>query len=174
MPFAITLRLDSTIASAVEEMWKTLAAKGIAADRYLLGYAPHITLAIYPDDAPSDALQAALRQVATHWKAMPVTLSGFGIFPAPTVGFCMVPVVTSGLLACYAALQAALPELEPHPHYRANTWIPHVTLSSTMRDPIDAIAALLPLWRPLNGFLDRADLMHFRPAEVLESYALNS
>jgi hypothetical protein len=82
MPFAITLRFDSSSASALEEMWDPLSVAGIDSDRVQLGYAPHITLAIYPDDAPVLRLQAALEQVGRHWDALPVTLSGFVPFPA--------------------------------------------------------------------------------------------
>jgi hypothetical protein len=49
MQFAITLRLDPISAVPIEAMWRRLAADGIDADRLQLGYAPHITLAIYPD-----------------------------------------------------------------------------------------------------------------------------
>src|ERR1700751_857994 len=69
MPFAITLRFDSSSASALEEMWEALSIAGIDSDRIQLGYAPHITLAIYPDDAPVLRLQAALEQVGRHWDA---------------------------------------------------------------------------------------------------------
>src|SRR5260370_32673180 len=154
MPLAITLRFDPDTAFTVEEMWRTLSAKGIDAARRQVGYAPHIALAIYPNDSPVDLLQAAVEQIAGHWQALPVTLSGFGIFPAPMTILYAAPIVTPALLARNAAIQAALPELQAHPHYRPDAWVPHVTLTGALRDPTRALAALLPLWQPLNGVLD--------------------
>ena len=115
---------------------------------------------------------AAVEEVAGHWKALPVTLSGFGIFPAPAAILYAAPIVTRALLARHEAIQVALPELQADPHYRPNAWVPHVTLTGALRDPTPAFAALLSLWRPLNGVLDRVDLVRFRPAEVLQSYVL--
>ena len=155
MPFAITLCLDAISASVVEEMWGTLAAQGIDADCTQLGYMPHVTLAIYPDDAPVDRLRVALEQAAEHWRALPITLSGLGIFPGPSSIVWAAPVVTSDLLASHAALQAALPELQVHPHYQRNAWMPHVTLSGALSDPGQAITALVPFWRPASCYLHR-------------------
>jgi 2'-5' RNA ligase len=124
MPFAITLRLDPGTAFMVEEMWRTLSAKSIDADRRQVGCAPHITLAIYADDVPGDLLQAAVEKSARHWKALPISLSGFGIFPAPAAILYAALIVTPAPLARQAEIQAALPELQVHPHYRPDAWVP--------------------------------------------------
>jgi len=60
------------------------------------------------------------------------------------------------------------------PHYRSNAWVPHVTVSGTLADPTRALAALLPLWQPLSGILDRVELVRFRPVEILQSHALRT
>lgn len=174
MPYAVTLRLDADVAPAVEGMWRTLAALGFDDDRHRLGYAPHVTLAIYPDDAPAGDMRAALESVARGWTALPVTLAGFGVFPGLAPVLWIAPVVTPALLDRHAAVQAALPDLVPHEHYRPGAWVPHVTLSgAALRDPAGALAALLPLFqRPLTGTLDQVDLVRFRPVEVLWSRRL--
>jgi len=46
-------------------MWEALATGGIDSDRHQLGYAPHITLAIYPDETPTAQLMAALRTLTS-------------------------------------------------------------------------------------------------------------
>jgi hypothetical protein len=82
-----------------------------------------------------------------------------------------VPVVTAELLARHQAIQTALPDLKVHAHYRPGAWVPHVTLSGALPDPGPALMALLPNWEPITGFLDRVDLVSFRPVEVLQSLA---
>src|SRR5438093_5815330 len=108
MPFGITLCFDPPSSATISKMWEALAVSGIDTDRHQLGYAPHVTLAIYPDDAPVDQLKAALRRLAQDWDALPVTLSGFGIFPSSSVAIWAAPVVTPELLARHAAVRAAL------------------------------------------------------------------
>ena len=117
-------------------------------------------------------LRAALEQVTRHWEALPITLSGFGIFPEPSAILWAAPVVTPVLLGRHAEIEIALPELQAHPYYRPNAWVPHITLSGALRDPGRALAAVLPIWRPLTGLLDRVDLVRFRPVDVLQSYVL--
>ena len=173
MPFAITLRLDPVSAAAVEEMWRTLADAGIDADCRDLGYVPHITLAVYPDDSPPDLLGNSLRLIAADRPAFPVTLSGIGIFPGRSSIVWAAPVVTPALLAWQAAILHALPDLAIHPHYRTDAWVPHVTLSGAVTDPGRAVSALSGGWRPVSGHLQQADLVRFRPVEVLRSYMLN-
>ena len=171
MPFAITLRLDPISAVPIEAMWRKLAADGIDADCDQLGYAPHITLAIYPDETPVKRLRTALEDTSRNWEALPVSLSGLGAFPGDRTVLWAVPVVTPALLARHQALQTALPDLEVHAHYRPGVWVPHVTLSGALPDPGPALMALLSNWEPITGFLDRVELVRFRPVEVLYSSA---
>jgi 2'-5' RNA ligase len=172
MPFAITLHLDPASAGRIDNLWHVLAAEGIDADRHDLGYPAHITLAIYPDGTPRDRLQAALTHATASWRTLPITLSGIGVFPGTFSILWAVPVVTRDLLTLHACLAEALPDLSVHPHYRPDTWIPHVTLTGPLPDPEPALKALLGRWQPLTGTLVQADLVRFRPVEVLQSHAL--
>jgi 2'-5' RNA ligase len=174
MPFAITLRLDPVSAATIEGMWLALAGAGIDTDRRDLGYGPHITLGIYPEDIETGLLRTAVRQVAADRRTIPIALSGIGVFPGPTSILWAAPVVTTDLLAWHAAIHAALPDLTVHPHYRPGAWVPHVTLSGAVRDAGRALSALLASWRPIDGMLDRAELVRFRPVEVLRSEALRN
>lgn len=171
MPFAITLCLDSASASMVEAMWRVLHEREIDSDRHQLGYPPHVTLAICPDDARRDRLDAALA-VAKDWSALPVTLSGLGIFAGATSILWVAPTVTAELLARHAAILGALEGEQIDPYYHADVWVPHITLAESLSDPAAALAATLPLWRPAVGFLDRLDLVRFRPVETLRSRSL--
>jgi hypothetical protein len=78
------------------------------------------------------------------------------------------------LLSLHAAVADSLPNLPIHPHYRRNAWVAHVTLTGALSDPGAALAALLPLWRPMTGCLFQADIVRFRPVEVLQSRTLPS
>jgi len=123
---------------------------------------------IYPDETSARQLASVIEQVVTSWDVLPVTLAGFGVFPGATSILWAVPVVTWQMLTYHAALQAALPNLQVHPHYVPGLWVPHVTLSGALPDPAKALAALTPLWRPVTGFLSRVELVRFRPVEVLK------
>ena len=169
MPLAITLRFDRVSASAIQDMWKTLADEGIDADRYQVGYAPHITLAVYPDDVRVEPIRTALEKVAADWEALPVALSGFGIFPGPPHVLWAAPLVTRELLSRHNAVHAALPGLPSHAHYSPDAWVPHVTLSDGLSDPGRALSVLMTRWRPIGGTLNQLDLLRFRPVEILYS-----
>lgn len=112
MPFAITLRFDDVSASTIAAMWQLLAKLRLDGDRSQLGYPAHVTLAIYPDDTPSDRLAAAIAAAATNWRTCPVQLTALGFFPSPSAVLCAVPVVTARLLAMHASIQTLLADLE--------------------------------------------------------------
>jgi 2'-5' RNA ligase len=172
MAFAVTLRLDPVSAASIEEVRRAVATDSNDTDPLHVCYAPHVTLAIYPDDTALDSLRDAVEQLAGQWRALPVTLSALGIFPGPTPVIWAAPVVTSALLVRRAAIHVARPELPAHQHYRADTWVPHVTLAGAVQDAGPVLSALLRIWQPVTGVLDRVELVHFPPVEVLESHAL--
>ncbi len=116
-------------------MRSVLADGGFDDDCQALGYAPHVTLAVYPDDAPASRLRRAVQAEAMGWAALPIALAGIEIFLHPF------PVVSYQRPSALTVLAGA-------------------------------VAALLPLWRPLEAWLDQVDLVRFRPAEVLWSRRL--
>ena len=141
-------------------------------DRFRLGYPPHVTLAVWPDEAPAERLEAAVGRFGVEWHALPVELAGFGVFPGAPAAVWAAPVVTGDLLERQSALVATVPGTLCHEHYRPGRWVPHVTLGHTDA-PGRALEALAPLWRgPVRGRLDRLELVRFRPVAVLRSAAL--
>jgi 2'-5' RNA ligase len=172
VPLAVTLCLSGDAADLVESLWRHLAARQIDAERQRLGYTPHVTLGIYPDDAPLAPLRAAVDQLAARWTDLCVCLGGLGVFPGPPAVLWAAPVVSAALLARQSALVGALAGLDLHSHYQAGTWMPHITLTGGLRDPTAAMAACLALWRPARGVLNRLDLVRFRPVEILRSVRL--
>jgi 2'-5' RNA ligase len=167
MPYAVTLRLDADAAAHVRRLVAVLAADD------LLHYAPHVTLAVYPDDSNIDRLRHTVETLVAQWRALPVGFAGLGLFPGAASVLWVAPVVTAELLRLHAALLAALPTA--HPHYAPGTWVPHVTLVQQLADDrtAAAMAALVTVWQPFSGALDRVDFVQFMPVEVLASWPLD-
>jgi 2'-5' RNA ligase len=172
MPLAITLRLDAVSAASIGDIWRDLAAEQIDADCHQLGYPAHITLAICPDEVSTDRLLPVIAKTVRQWRVLPVTIDGIGIFPGATSTVWAAPVVSVALLAMHANLAEAMSGLPVHPHYRADRWMPHVTLTGPIADPALALKVLLPRWRPIAGTLVQLDVVRFRPVEVLSSQLL--
>ena len=172
MPLAVALRLDDAAAAPVLAMWRVLAESGVDDDCLRLGYPPHVTLAVWPEEAPVGPLDAAVARCGAEWGALPVAFAGFGVFPGTPAVVWAAPVVTETLLARQAALIAAVPGAPPEAHWRPGHWVPHVTLGRTDA-PSRAMEVLAPLWRgPLSGRLDRLELVRFRPVSVLRGLPL--
>ena len=172
MPLAVTLRLDDAAAGPIAAMWRALAEAGVDDGCLRLGYPPHVTMAIWPDEAPVESLAAAAERFGAEWDALPLALAGFGVFPGAPAVLWAAPVVTETLLARQAALVAAVGESHCHEHYRPGRWVPHVTLGHT-HAPGRALEVLAPLWRAaLPGRLHKLDAVRFRPVAVLRSLQL--
>ena len=172
MPHAITLRLADADCGPVDALLDLLAARDIADDVRRFGYAPHITLAVYPDDADARALAASAAALSVQWKRLPVRFVGLGIFPGAPAVLWLAPVVNSSLLVRHAHLLA---RHAASGHWASGAWVPHVTLSAALANP-DALAAATGLaaaaLTPFDATLDRVELVRFAPLEVVFSGAL--
>jgi 2'-5' RNA ligase len=173
MPFAVTLPLDAAAASRIRRMWCALAEQAGADDAIRLGYVPHVTLAVLPDDAPISEVGEAMLQAAEGWTTFSVNLSGFGVFPGTPPVIWAAPVVTAGLLARHASLCTDLKPFGVHPHYRPGHWVPHVTLSQEGPSSARAIEIVTSMWDgPITAQLERVELVRFLPVTVLRSQRL--
>ncbi len=94
MPLAVTLRLDDAATATVVAMWRALAEGGVDDDCLRLGYPPHVTLAVWPEEAPVGPLAAAVDLFGAAWGALPAVLAGFGVFPGAPAAVWAAPVVT--------------------------------------------------------------------------------
>ncbi len=174
MPLAITLRLAEPAAAAVHRLWHTLDVRAGANDSLNLGYHPHITLAVLPDDVPVAAVDPLVSELAASWVAFPVTLVGLAVFPGTPPVLWAVPVPSERLLRLQREVHAALAAFPVHPHYQPDAWVPHVTLAKEAHAPAERLMEVaLGAWDgPLHGALDRLDLVRFRPVAVLRSEGL--
>lgn len=174
MPYAVTLRLNDKAAAPVERMWRALAEHSGDDDILRIGYAPHITLAGLPDSVPADAIEDAVLEMVNTWDALPIVLTGLGIFPG-------IPACSLGRAGGYTAIahltrQTALRSevIGCPPALPARAWMSHVTLSQHGRSPaahlVEAAASVWP--GPISGEADRIDFVRFHPVNVLRSVAL--
>lgn len=173
MPLAITLSLDPTTTASVQRIWCALARQTGDDDALRLGYAPHLTLAVVADAEASADIERLVFAAIGSWDALPLTLAGFGVFPAPSPVLWLAPVVTRRLLARHQALCTALAPHTIDPHYRPGAWVPHVTLSQGVRTIAAAIEAVSSVWcGPIQGHAAQVDLVRFHPVEILSSAPL--
>jgi 2'-5' RNA ligase len=166
MPYAVTLRLDAEAAAHLRRLQAVIEAED------LIEYAPHVTLAVYPDDRNVENMRRALHTLAAQWPALAVQFAAVGLFPGVKTVLWAAPVVTEELLHRHAELLQVLPA--GHSHYRRGSWVPHVTLAQelTGAGAAAAIAALDTIWQPFGGTLDRVDIVHFAPVEIIGSWRL--
>jgi 2'-5' RNA ligase len=167
MPYAITLKLDAEAAAFVVAMWERLASRGVSDEAVRLGYPPHLTLGLFSDAADLERLVPIVRDGASRWRNLPISLASLGWFPgAPGVLF-LAPVVTPALLALHRELLTSLPSEHIDPLYQPDHWVPHVTLAAGLSDPIAAVSALELPRLPIAAVLDTIDVVRFPPVEVL-------
>jgi hypothetical protein len=155
MPCAITLCLDDP--APIDALLGLLAARGLADDVRRLGYRPHGTLGLYPDDADEVALQARLARLG---RAVDLAVPALGVFAGAPAVLYAAPCPSAALLALHAACAGT------HPHYRPGGWMPHITLSEAVADAGAALAALAPAWRPFTARCSTVELVRFRPVEL--------
>ena len=170
MPFAITLGLDDFSAASVAAVARPFLERGWGPPAS--AYPPHVTMAVYAEDAPADRVGEAVEMLASQWEKLPIVLASLGIFRGPPAVLFLAPVVTAALLARREAVRAALPELPDHPHFRPEAWVPHVTLATGGRESDPAFVDLPAL--PVGALLDRLEIVRFPPAVVLASRRLAS
>ena len=173
MPYAVTLPLDADASARIRRMWRALAEQAGADDAIRLGYVPHVTLAVLPDDAPISEVEEAVSRAAAGWTTFSVVVAGLGVFPGTPPVVWAACVVTAGLLVRHASLCAALTSFGIHPHYLPGQWVPHVTLCQEGPSSARAIEVVTPLWDgPIAARLERVDLVRFPPVAVVRSHFL--
>ncbi|WP_426956455.1 2'-5' RNA ligase family protein [Muricoccus radiodurans] len=108
------------------------------------------------------------------WEALPLLIAGLGVFPGGPPVVWAAPAVTVRLLSLHDSLCTALAPFPVHPHYRPGSWVPHVTLSQAgVTTAARAVEIAMSAWDgPIEGRLDRVELVRFRPVSVLWGCAL--
>ena len=175
MPFAVTLPLDAAASAQVELVCSALAQRGISNSARRLGYPPHVTLAVYEDNAEQAGPLEAARRTAATWRRLRVSCPALGAFPDPPATLFLIATPSEALLRMQVALCQALPQEHLHPHYRPGLWLPHVTVADDLpiaRIPA-AMAAAGAAFQPVTAMLDQVELVRFRPVKLLWQAALD-
>jgi 2'-5' RNA ligase len=182
MPLAVQLGLDPSAAAHFGRLSERIMALLPDAETPVrLGAAPHLSLAIYTDDLDAMRFEAALDSFAvTGLGGFPLDLAAVGAFPGERAVVFAVPVVSPDLLALHRRLHDALTvgnaaaAAACWPHYRPDTWLPHVTLAMHVDGARlgDAVAAAADGWTPVRAHAVSLDLIRFRPVETLRTWTL--
>lgn len=171
MPAAITLTFDAAGAARVCAMWDALAQAGHSNSMLRLGYVPHLTLLVLPDEA-ADAIAGLLPAVAGLVSPQ-ITIATLGLVPGDPAVLWLGVVATQPLLALHAALAERIGH-PPHPHYRIGAWIPHITLADDLA-PAGigaAIACVEGLATASHAHIGAIEAVSFPPVAVLGRRAL--
>jgi len=176
MPAAVTLTFDAAGAARVCAMWDALAQSGHSNSMLRLGYVPHLTLLVWPDEA---ALDETAETIAGHLPALArlvppqITMATLGVVPGEPAVLWLGVVATQPLLALHAALAERIGQ-PPHPHYRIGAWIPHITLADDLAPARigAAIACVEGLATASHAHIGAIEAVSFPPVAVLGRHAL--
>ena len=170
LPYAFNLTLDPAASLQVERAYAGLSALRIPDHDLVTQYGPCVTLLVLADriDAGTIAALLALRRPAMS--AVPARLTEPCIIHGtpPTLSIRVTP--TDALLALHNAIYGELPEADVHLHYRPAYWQPHLKLCAVRDDRATAaglVAAVASTWRPLDGVLDRLEVIRYPPAQSI-------
>lgn len=165
MAYAVTLPLNEQAAKIIQDIWRNLAAAGLADG--VPRYAPHVTLAVY-DTLDPHAAAAVIKRIAANTAPLPVSLGALGVFPAEKSVLWAAPAPSAALLALHEDLHGAQPA-ECLAYYLPGAWVPHCTLAGELTPAAlgAALAMLAPAWQTVSGCFERLELVRFPPVEVL-------
>ena len=164
MGLAVSLLFDGATTAAVRALWERLAGAGISSSMIDLGYLPHVTLTVVQDENLAGELQRKLTQQA--WGEV----LDMEIGPADRFdGTDVVWLGCSGneLRAMQRAVCGLISPDEIEPHYRPESWVPHMTLQTS--GDAEAARALAEVVWPvqIKAQAVAVDLIRFRPVVPL-------
>ncbi|MEW6641355.1 MAG: 2'-5' RNA ligase family protein [Pseudomonadota bacterium] len=171
MAYAISLLLDDKAADRIRWHWELLAATKLSRSMLELGYAPHLTLAVY-DELDVAAAQDALDHVFAGRPALDVALTVVETFASSGVIYAALAESVE-LKQLQADVAAALPGTE-RPDYRPQGFTPHVTLATGLSPTSLELARRLfeQYWGSFAGCCEIAELAEFVPVVSLKRWAL--
>lgn len=137
----------------------------------LLCYPPHVTLAIYDDDAVQEAqVRDALDQASRNLRAVTLTFDAICSFDGPPMVLWASPRPSAVLRDIHEAIHATIDPASCRPYYRPGAWIPHCTLGMQIR--ADRREAALAFAREAGSVFDvvfdALDGIHFPPIAPFE------
>lgn len=168
MPFAIELYFDESTDTNIRHIWEIIAESGVKSYMRNAGYRPHISLAVYDNDALDvDGLQQTLRSFADTLTPFFVGFSYIGVFPTNEGGLFLGATVSQKLQQAHTSFHATFAgfAVDLRSYYQVNHWVPHCTLAYGL--PSNDIAAILPLgWQiplPLGAQVEQIGITQVSP-----------
>lgn len=171
MGFAISLRSDHPSADRIRALWSKVEPFEDEPSMRLLGYPPHVTLAIYDDDGVrEEEVREALGRAGRSLRALTLTFDAVCSFEGPPMDLWARPRPNAALQEIHRTIHAAIDPAACKPHYRPGTWIPHCTLGTQVReDRREAASAYAARPRdPFEVTFDALDAIRFPPIAPLE------
>lgn len=164
MGFAISFRSDHPSAEVIRTLWGEVERFEDEPSMALLGYPPHVTLAIYEGDAVSEEqVRAALEHASRQLGALTLTFDAIGTFGDPPAVLWAAPRPSLSLADAHAAIHDAIDPRHCRAHYRPGSWVPHCTLGMQIRaDQTKAVLSFAAAFRgPIDVIFEALDCVAF-------------
>lgn len=168
MAIALTLCLDSEAAKRVDSLCAALAERGISDYAARLGYRPHLTL-LRGTEIDMATVLPGLRDFAADLNALAVRLDALSVFagdsPVLWLALSDNPPLSRAQAGLYEVVSSSVTgKIYSDP----DTWIPHVTLAEGLTDAalVAAMDVLTPSFGPIDGQLNRLELVRFPPVHI--------
>ena len=177
MPFAVQLYFDAVTETAIRDIWRELAERGISTYMYTSGNRPHISLAIY-QEIEVGVCQDRLKTFAGAYPTFQSIMPNLGIFPSQASVLFVGPTVTPQLLDIHNRVHTLLSDIGSAPvsYYLPGYWNPHCTLAMDLppENVPPAVSVSMSLSFPIACQVEEIGLIEFRPVKELFTYKLVS
>lgn len=137
----------------------------------LLGYPPHVTLAIYDGDAVGEVeVREALDLASRDLGALTLTFDAICSFEGPPMVLWVSPHPDAVLRDVHEVIHATIDPASCRPHYRPGAWKPHCTLGAQVEDNRReaALAFAREARTPFDVVSDALDCIYFPPIAPFE------
>ena len=169
MAYAINIRSDDASSELVKSIWQAHEQLEEKPSMQMLGYAPHITFAIYNEVAP-EQLHQAFDYAFDKTKAVILRFEDVKYFESPQ-GFVLwlKPLETSSLLAIHQKIHEVINPALCREHYRPDSWVPHCSTATavTLPNKSKMLSVVEQGIQPFEVVFDVADYVSFIPVEIL-------
>lgn len=175
MACAISIKADNPTGDRIVRLWRAVAAFETEPSMERLGYAPHLTFAIY-DDIDQALVERTVYSVFATQPPLRVTFDGIRSFDTSPMVLWASPRDTTLLKALHAAIHEIVDPSLCREHYRPGTWIPHCTLGTRIGNALRdrALAFASDMTEPFEVVFDTADTISFPPVEIADSVRLGT
>jgi hypothetical protein len=177
MGFSFNLKIAGASAPAVTALWDSVSAFEDKPSMRELGYAPHVTFAIYEtDDVNEELRKAAIERAALDKAELHLTFNRIRTFAGPPLVLWAEPEPRMALLQIHQAIHAVIDPALCRPHYRPGFWVPHCTLgmaiASERRD--EAVKFAENFRGGVEAVFDVIDCVTFPPLRVVTEKRLSA